>query len=65
MKVVTANGEFQKIDEAQVYVHDLHLFVTVQPLENTPAVLSLVKLCKDYKCDQPSGSEPRLTKTEN
>ena len=27
--VVTANGEVQTNDEAQVYVHYLHLFVTV------------------------------------
>ena len=29
-KVVTANGEVQTNEEAQVYVHDLDLFVTVQ-----------------------------------
>ena len=39
--VMTANGEVQTNEEAQVYVHDLDLFVTVQLLENTPAVLSL------------------------
>ena len=27
--VVTANGEVQMNEEAQVYVHDLHIFVTV------------------------------------
>ena len=49
-------------EEAQVHVHDLDLFVAVQLLENTPAVLS--KLCKGhgYTCEWPSGSEPRLTK---
>ena len=41
--VVTANGEVQTNEEAQVYVHDLDLFVTVQLLEETPAVLSLWK----------------------
>ena len=30
--VVTANGEVQTNDEAQVYVHDLGLFVAVQVL---------------------------------
>ena len=39
--VVTANGALQTNEEAQVYVHDLGLFVTVQLLEETPAVLSL------------------------
>ena len=41
--VVTANGGVQTNEEAQVYVHDLGLFVTVQLLEDTPAVLSLGK----------------------
>ena len=41
MTVVTANGEVQTNEEAQVHVRDLHLFVTVQLLEDTPAVLSL------------------------
>ena len=43
--VVAANGEVQTNEEARVYVHDLDLFVTVQLLEETLAVLSLGKLC--------------------
>ena len=31
-----------------MFVHDLNQFVTVQLLEETPAVLSLDKLCKDH-----------------
>ena len=46
--VVTANGEVQRNEEAQVYVYDLALFVTVQLLEDTPAVLSLGKLCEEH-----------------
>ena len=46
--VVTANGEVQTNEEAQVYVHDLDLFVTVQILEDTPAVLSLGTFCEDH-----------------
>ena len=48
----------------QVYVHDLNLFVTVQLIEETPAILSLGKLCKDhgYSNEWVSGQEPRLTK---
>ena len=56
-------------------VHDLHIFVTVQLFEDTPAVLSLGKLCKvhGYTFEWPSGCEPRPTqngkqtfcKTEN
>ena len=46
--VVTANGEVHTNEEAQVYVHDLNLFVSVQLLEETPAVLSLGTLCEDH-----------------
>ena len=42
--VVTANGEVQTNEEAQVYVHDLGLFVTVQLSE----VLSLGTLCEKH-----------------
>ena len=42
-----ANEEGQTNEDAQVYVHDLDLFVTVQLLEEPPAVLSLGKLCED------------------
>ena len=38
--VVTAGGQVQTNEEAQVYVHDLYIFVTVQVLEDTPSVLS-------------------------
>ena len=65
--VVTANGEARTNEEAQVYVHALHVFVTVQLLDHTPAVLSLGKLCKEhgYTYERPSGSEPCLTKNVN
>ena len=36
-------------EEAQVFALDLHLFVTVQLLEETLAVLSLGKLCEDHR----------------
>ena len=39
--VLAANGEVHTIGEAQVFVHDLNLFVTVQSLDETLAVLSL------------------------
>ena len=47
--VLTANGEVHTHEEAQVFVHDLSQFVTMQLLEQTPAVLSLGKLCKVAK----------------
>ena len=64
--VVTANGEGQTNEEAQVYVHDLDLLVTVQILDDTPAVLSLGKLCEDhrYSFEWVSGQKPKLTKEE-
>ena len=46
--VLTANGEVHAHEEAQVFVHDLNQFITVQLLEETTAVLSLGKLCKDH-----------------
>ena len=45
--MVTANGEVQTNEEAQVYVHDLDLFVTVQLLEDSPAVMSTGKFCEE------------------
>ena len=61
--VVTANGEVQTNEEAQVYVHDLDLFVTVQILDDTPAVLSFGKLCKDHgdTWSGPVGKKTQLT----
>ena len=63
-EVLTANGDVYTHEEAQVFVRDLNQFVTVQLLEETPAVLSLGKLCKDhgYSYEWVSGQEPRLTK---
>ena len=60
--ITTAIGEPQTNEEAQVYVHDLHIFVTVQLLEETLIVLSVGKLCKEhgYTYEWPSGREPRL-----
>ena len=56
--VLTANSEVRTHEEAQVFVHDLNQFVTVQLLEQTPAVPSPGKLCKVAKTtDTPmSGS---------
>ena len=45
---VDFDGEVRTHEEAQVFVHDLNQFVTVQLLEETPAVLSLGKLCEDH-----------------
>ena len=62
--VLTAGGEVHTHEEAQVFVHDLNQFVTVPLLEETPAVLSLGKLCKDHGSSHEwvSGQKQRLTK---
>ena len=62
--MVTPNGEVQKNEEAQVYVHVLDLFVTVQFLDETPAVLSHGKLCSEhgYSYEWKNGELPRLAK---
>ena len=48
--VITANGDVQTHEEATVYVKELDIFLTVKVLENTPAVLSLGKLCDENGC---------------
>ena len=62
-KVIIVNGEVQTNEEATENVHDLELFVTVQILEDTPAVLSLRKLCEEhgYSYGWASGQKPQLT----
>ena len=44
---LTADGEVHTYEEAQVFGHDLNQLRTVQPLVETPAVLSLV-ICEDH-----------------
>ena len=48
MTVITANNEVQTNEEATVYVRELDMFLTVKVLEDTPAVLSLGKLCDEH-----------------
>ena len=62
--VVAANEEVQTNEEAQENVYDLHLLVTVQILEDTPAVLSFGNLCEEhgYTYEWASGQKPHLTK---
>ena len=61
--VVTANEEVQTNTEAQVYVHDIDLFVMVQILDETLAVQSLGKIWEDhgYTYEWASGQKPHLT----
>ena len=61
--VMTANGEVQtKEEEAMVYSRQLALFLAVMLREETPAVLSLGKLCQDdgFAHHWISGQKPHL-----
>ena len=62
--VITANGEVQTHEEAMVYVKELDIFLTMKVLENTPAVLSLGKLCDEngYSYEWINGQKPHLIK---
>ena len=62
--VITANGEVQTPEEAIVYVQELNFFLTMQVLDNTPAVLSLGKLCDEngYSYEWINGQKPHLIK---
>ena len=62
--VITANGEVQTQEEAIVYVKELDTFLTMKVLDNTPAVLSLGKLCDEngYSYEWINGQKPHLIK---
>ena len=62
--VITANGEVQTHEEATMYVKELDIFLTMKVLENTPAVLSLGKLCDEngYSYEWINGQKPHLIK---
>ena len=59
---ITANGEVQTHEEATVYVKELDIFLTMKVLENTPAVLSLGKLCDEngHSYEWIDGQKPPL-----
>ena len=63
--VITANGEVQTHEEATVYVKELDFFATMKVVENTPAVLSLGKLCDEngYSYEWINGQKPHLIKS--
>ena len=62
--VINANGEVQTHEEAIVYGKELDIFFTMKVLENTPAVLSLGKLCDEngYSYEWINGQKPHLIK---
>ena len=62
--VTTTNGEVQTHEEASVYVKELNIFLTMKVIENTPAVLSLGKLCDEngYSYEWINSQKPHLNK---
>ena len=62
--VITAKGEVQTHEEATVYVKELNICLTLKVLENTPAVLSLGKVCDEngYSYEWINGQKPHLNK---
>ena len=63
--VIIANGEVQTHEEATVYVKELVIFLSMEVLENRPAVLSLGELCDEHGCfcEWINGQKPHLIKT--
>ena len=61
---ITVNGKVQTHEEATVYVKELDIFLTLKVLKNTPAVLSLGKLCDEngYSYEWINGQKPHLIK---
>ena len=61
--VITANGEVQTNEEATVYVREFDIFLTMEVLADTPAVLSLRKLFDEhgYSYEWINGQKPHLT----
>ena len=55
----------QTHEEATVYVKELDMFLTMKVLEDTPAVLSLGKLCDEhgYSYEWINGQKPHLIET--
>ena len=62
--VITAKGDVQTHEEATVYVKELDIFLTMKVLDNTPAVLSLGKLCDQngYSYEWINGQKPHFIK---
>ena len=65
--VITASREVQTHEEAiNCACQRIGIFLTMKVLENTPAVLSLGKLCDEngYSYEWINGQKPHLMKTE-
>ena len=63
--IVTVNGQVQSSGEAQIYVHDLDLFVTLQWLDETLAVLSICELWEEHDNMNEWVSDQKMYLTTN
>ena len=69
-ETLTAHGTVFTCGEATVHFEDLDMFVTVQMLEDSPAVLSLGRLCVDnghtyeWKPGESSHQESKVVKKD-
>ena len=63
-KDLNSAGKVQTNEEATVYVRELDIFLTLKLLEDTPAVLSLGKICDEngYSSEWINGQKPHLIK---
>ena len=63
-RVIFTKAIAQTQEEAIVYVKELDIFLTMKVLENTPAVVSLGKLCDEngYSYEWINGQKPHLIK---
>ena len=64
---VTANGTTHATEEATANIDDLDMFVQVQSLKESPAVLSLGNLCEEnsYSYEWHPGQPSHLLKNGN
>ena len=62
--VITADGEVQTHEEGTVYVNESDIFLRMKVFEDTPAVLSLGKLCDEhgYSYEWINSQKPHLIK---
>ena len=62
--VITANQKVQTHEEATVHVKELDIFLTMKVFVDTPAALSLGKLCEEhgYSYEWINGQKPHLIK---
>ena len=66
VRFFTANGSITTTEEASVYLRDFDMFISVQLLEDSPAVLSPGTLCEDtgYSCELKENNYPHYPRMD-